>query len=447
MAFNYYMKYPQNFVSNYGKKFGGAMATYAGKKLFNYGAAKAINAVGRIVGRKTRYGRQSGFYNGPFAKPKRKGVKSPNQLQNCLSKGYAKTEELYGLVNDPHCVYVAHSTFHLDNYCKVIYGALLRKLFRKAGIDVSSSDGPIDLEGGAFIPVHRISVYVVYPDSGLQTVQTKTLSPGVSTLEGIISSSTTILDLFKDYITNNDANYEFSRMVLEVSDQETSSVTPDYDWKVSASMDLYNEHMHMFISSKLQIQNRTQGALATTDAGNLEERIDAQPLTGRLLSFSHGDPRFNELYRATFGPNKVYFINGTSNSGINLVRAEQLPSNFSEPLVPKNFANCNGASVVSLEPGMIKSCYLTYKFGGKLINVLKTMRVRMRDKASGDFDLNTGIRGKSQMLILEERIRTTSANKVTVSYEREYKIGCYFTTKKPTTIVQTYFSDSFNNTT
>ena len=60
-----------------------------------------------------------------------------------LKKGFKNTCEITGIVSDPDCVYVGHSTTSGHQILMVILQSLLRKLFSKVGLTITNVTDPL----------------------------------------------------------------------------------------------------------------------------------------------------------------------------------------------------------------------------------------------------------------------------------------------------------------
>jgi len=101
----------------------------------NYSTQRRQRAARRRITRKGFGGVSTGVYQGRFKKPKR--VKA-TKLTNFLSQGVVEYRETYGDINDPDCVYLSFSTWNDEMLQKVVTQAILKKLFKKAGINIDA---------------------------------------------------------------------------------------------------------------------------------------------------------------------------------------------------------------------------------------------------------------------------------------------------------------------
>lgn len=430
----------------YARKAGYAAAAYAGRHTLKKGIHAGASMVYRRIWPRNQYGRAQGFYQGPFKKPTRRAVNLPVIDNLCLTRGYQLTDEIHGVVTDPDCVYVGHATWNREKYARCIVGGLIRKLFKKAGFDISNSTAPLIHSEDGTGPTnveYQIEFQTINPDDAAVSHMTVAID-NADSLEDVVEMGSFMRTFFQTYFGLGTANDPY-RLILSVKDT-TSISPPGYVFRPLSQLNLQHEHMTMYVQSTMKVQNRTLGAMATDGAA---DRVDAQPLNGRLYSYKNADPRLTFLQNQVIPAGDGTFrLNRVPEDGLFLLRCPQLATNFKNPPLPKVFANINSAGFVSLEPGAIKQTSIHYKFSGKLVNVLKTMR----PTSAGTFPLPpigesgfSGVRGKCVIIGLQERLATNSTNLVTVSYERELKMGCFFTTHTPPTLISTFTQDIHDN--
>lgn len=393
--------------------------------------------------RRRDWGISNAKYVGRFKKPKKMKRKKSVE-QKSLQKGYHKTEEQWGYVTDPHCAYITHSTYMYDTFARCIAGAILRRLFENAGVKLSSKTQVMQLFSGSQTSdispngvEYWITVERTNPNTNTQTLGNHILMQDDS-LERLVSGSTgnnqclVLIDAIKAYLDTSVTQWEINKIYLTRIPQGVGAAPQE----VIATLDLREVHINLYSSSHLKVQNRTKGDLAGEGVDDAD-RVDNQPLSGKIYSFKHGEPRLrtqffysldanNSFNLATNPERYVVGLNSVSDSGINLIKSSDVKfDQFREPPNPRFFSNCNKVSSIKLNPGDIKDCYITWKTSGKLMNVMKRLRVGAR--SSGQ---NAQLIGKCQTLVMEELLRTDSGNPIVMQYERQNKVGCFIGVKK-----------------
>jgi len=374
-----------------------------------------------------------GPYSGSFRKPRR--VKR-SMMSKCLAQGYAKNIEQYGRVSDSDCVFVGQSTAYINEVARVACNAIIRKLMTKAGFKINNQLFEVSATG---------------PLAGIDQEQESIgLRFAYYTRDAVTGSYTTVLydtvaeqnfiDICRGFsaFSNQVINYLRAITVLEPWKIAVYRRNQNAQWFVhAAEIWLTDSHLDIFMESSMTIQNRTLAA-AVLDTNNVEtNRVDSQPLKGWIYEFKHADPRVKNPGPPTSLVNPedsnldydniqdigLFLRNGANFSnplGTDPGVTENVGS--TEPMVPQYFANIAKATPVTLQPGEIKKLTFFYKFSGKITNLLKSMRATNWSVSLG-LGYVSGMKGKCQVIALEEMMRTSSTNKVEVAYERELKIG------------------------
>lgn len=385
----------------------------------------------------------TGFYKGSFKRPRQ--TSQPKVETLCLAKGFHCTKEYFGKIEDPHTVYLHHSTFEIDLYARSICAALIRKLFKKAGITVEDRSRELNLSNVANSSGFRI-VFVTQNPVGGNVSNLDYDTKDNYSLSDLITDWPAFTDYFKDYIKA--ASVDDVPMQLILYDRRNNGAGTDA-FRIAANMYLNHEYLDLYSQSKLIVQNRTAGDGATTTEEKAQlDRIDNQPLQGYIYEYKNADPRLN-IVGTTGESFDNMGLNYTTGSGLLLLRAATLGSSgsapnvfvqYEEPPVPKTWANIAKSSKILLQPGTMKKTYISHKFSGKIVNVMKALRVEYHTGTA-----YAGVKGKSQIIALEEKLRTTSTNPVTVMYECEKKIGAVFKTRGKVPFITELTTQNVNN--
>nr|QXN75700.1 MAG: capsid protein [Virus sp.] len=395
-----------------------------------------LAAAARARGSRKWLSASTGFYKGGFKKPRK--TNSPKVETKCLKKGYHVTLEVHGRVEDQHCAYMQHSTWNSSAYANVIAGALVRKLFKKAGIQMDQADQEV-IGTTAFNAKGWALEYIVYnPANGQTSTYPVYNTLDNDTLDGIINDITKFTVL-KGHITNflnnaigfEDERQEPYQLNLYRWDADTDIQTY-HNQRPAATINLVNEYVEVYASSTMKIQNRTAGDLASAADRYQLDRIDNQPLKGYCYEY-YGEPRLK--YPRVNNTTGFDQINYSDENAVTLWKASGLPSAYIEPPVPAFWANCSKNSRVILQPGELKKGYIATKYKGKLVNVLK--KIRCERNTAGRI---TGAKGKTQLFAFEEKIRTPGTNPITLQYESELKVGAFTKTGSNSPFQSSYTS-------
>lgn len=390
------------------------------KRAYNY--ARTTTSTKRA--KKNKYsitGVSTGVYRGKFKKP----VRTRSSFRNvCAKKGYTFVREYYRSETAQHALYVKHAAYDLDRMVHAIFGAALRKLFLKAGIEIvsnllapkMSNDG-----GGTALADFRLRCQYYSPhDGGIGWDQYDI--PAASTFDQIITNATIISNRIGNYLKGTTGNFP---TVYQLQCLDTGSVPTRYN--TLAALNLESTKWKMEVISKLKIQNRSKGAEAGVEDSSLD-RVDNVPLYGKLFSFKNCDPRLKTIDSAgTAASNSEWFGRMAAN-GIGFYDPDTHYPSLQEPPTKGMFNNCAAESNVILQPGNIKTASVSYVYAGKWQTFLDRMAGEFgNDTVPVTQSVVTGIIGRSQILALEEILRTGTSNPVAVQIERQVEINVMFT--------------------
>lgn len=374
----------------------------------------------------------SGPYTGGFAKGKKNGMTTETKF---LAFGYHKTIEQYGTLADPDCTHITHSTGNVVETCRTIAAALIRKVMTKAGLKVTNAHVVVNATADSSTVENRVDsaialkfVYTTKEQGTSLTVSHDYVTVGAESFGGIVDTfGLTMSNSMIENMRDSTLVHLPFRLAVYKADYNVAST----HWRIGAELALEDVHIELGIQSVVTVQNRTKAALTTdgTDQTSVD-RIDVQPLKGYIYDFAHGDPRVkhsgNAIASSGGFSNQVFNLIGEP--GLNLIRGATF-SPAQEPVVPKYFLNCTKNVQVVMQPGEMKKMSFVYAYKGNLGNYFKSHRPTKWITIGTD-TFYTGLKGKAQMLSLEELMRTPSSNLVTLAYEREMKIGCIATEKR-----------------
>jgi len=367
--------------------------------------------------------KNNSMYSGKLNRPKPYDQSIESKI---LKQGYLATSEVHGKVTDAYCTYMQHSTWWAALMAKSFGGALLRKLFKKAGLEISDRIGTLPLyninDGSGF----RLEYSTMNPSTNSIITYNYDTVAG-STLDSVLTmSGPQFVDQIEYYLNGNTGNVnQPHKLSLYTHDNNVALV----HYRLCASIQIPNEVAEFHVTSVLKVQNRTQGDLAAS--GNLDlERLDSQPVVCTTYSF----PGAPLLKNVTSGSSQIT-LSGISNAGLKLYGSASFPSDISFENRPNVsiFANCNKKSNSVLQPGQMKTSYCKYDFKGKISTMLP--KHRLESNIGG---IITGVKCKTELIVFEEMMRTSGSNPVHINYERKFKIGCIVTTKKDNFALQPF---------
>jgi len=411
-------------LTPYGKYYNVAKGVYnaasAGAKFFRGGKRKASTSslynkfagTKRVkTGSRKWEGTSTGVYAGKFRKARK--VKN-TFFTECLRTGYKENIEEFGRVEDPNTVYLGHSTKHELEMAVVFTGCFIRNLFRKAGMEIANRREELGLFSFNNSSGFKIEYVVQNPQTGQQLLNSEYVIADNQTLSTIVANMSAMTGQIGNFIRNTD-QLEPYKLTLYSLDRDV--VDLNLNWRMAAQINMSHQYVNLMVKSTLVVQNRTAGATAgATDKGS--DRVDNQPLVGKLYEFSQASPRLAQKNN----PNGER-LGRVPQAGLSLVRAAQLGSaDFENSPDPKIWTNVSKTSNIILQPGTMKENSIVHMFKGKIMTVLRRIR-SSQSTGVGPAAEFVGGAGKFVYMQFEEKLRTTSSNPVTVQYERKYEIG------------------------
>jgi len=362
-------------------------------------------------------GTSTGKSRGNFAKPK---AVTKSTEAYCLSKGFYFVDETWGRMEDAHTVYIFHSPFQAYMIAKSIVAATIRNVMKQAGIQIGNSNIEVPWILVDQSSAMRLTYQTQNASSGVINTVTYDV-PNNSTFLNIVTGFTAYFQHIFNYICDQDPDEPY-RLFIQMS-------TNNFDHYIRGMLNLGDCHLEVFTHSKLVIQNRSAGSQAAADNTDRYalDRVDNVPLIGYNYEFKHTDPRLKQMSTNATGDAN---LNIADTRGLNLIKASTLFPDWSEPPTPKVWQNCSKAAKIGLEPGDMKTTTLSYNYSGKFANVMKKLRVQNFENP----DQIAGVLGRSQIIALEEKIRTDSANPITIQYEKESRVGAVVRKSKMPTL-------------
>jgi len=390
---------------------------------YNDRAPRKKQKVNRKRKMKISKGYGSGYFKGSFAKAR---TVQPKMEDIALTYGSGITLETHGSCSGTEIVWVGASTLEITQMAKCVSIAILRKLYKIAGIDITnpgvqflSLDNASGFSSGGFRIVRFTMNSVGTPATVSYDVSTAETLTSLALNSGLQNEIINFASTTSDLITT----------VIRLYQIDNTASTNEH--RTVATLNMNNEMLHLEMKQKLVVQNRTKGATGTATSLDV---IDAQPLKGKMYMFSKGNPNVRELSSVGGPPNTESLLGRWSNTSVKLVSDTNLgyDSNLKNPPSPYFFNNCKKASNITLEPGDLKEVNMKNN-----INKYYPQFLRSLAWFSG-----TGIRrqtiGDSVFVCLEERLNSGSSNPITVQYEAENSFLAYLSTNRIDPMVKVF---------
>lgn len=392
--------------------------------------SKTMALVKKSLGKtKNRVGKSaSGSYRGRFKKPA-KLVKDIKAKAGKL--GWQQVIEFSGTVTDPDCVYLHYNNFNKDEIFKTITGAVVRTLFREAKIDISNQEQelPLNLPNQSQFSASNAIVITFVAQDPITHAQSHVdfFIPDNATLRSVIVGVYTTAGHLGQFMNGYIGNSVFGSPYMIIMYRDVSGLgrIP------MASLTFENLMLEFEMNATLTCQNSSLGSGASTDPS--ADRVDNQPLKGSLFHFSHADPRLKQTMSIGTGvlSNNDWVLSSGVQKGINVWGSAVMPYTIdNEPPSARIWKNIKKSSGVQLDPGIIKKTVLSNKYKNYFAELLKRFRGDVFGSLQGLEIFNNVKACQSQILVLEERIRTPSTNQISVNWEYENRNYCIAYQKK-----------------
>jgi len=398
------------YVPYVGPSVRAAQSAYAGYKYARKGYSNFKSFTKRTppVVKKRRAGatfsKSAGFF-------KSDGMKA-NKLDNYMNNGVAYHLEHGNVITDAtrNVVYVGHSTCPKRTVVRVAIGALLKLLFKKAGVKIKNWDLPI--LNGANIPARLELEYKVVDGSTL--VRQAFPMPVTKTFTEIVADILFWLNTF----TAINFPQQWMRIVYyhDIGVIGSSRLLA-YD------IDLTATTLDLFCTSHLKIQNRT----VNTSSNDQADDVDNVPIYGRSYDVGYNGTTFRDYnqplsagspqLRTDIDYGVMDYATTASDLGTTL---------YKEVALPTQFIGVTSHGKAHLDPGEIKTSkidFATVITFNKLVSLYKSKSL---DAGAIFFLGKTRIFGFEKMITA---VAQTVENQYNLAIETDLKVGCICRTK------------------
>jgi len=370
------------------------------------------------------------YNQGAFAPPTK--YKSQNE-DIYTAYGAYKVNEQFGQVAGSESVYISANGFNITSFAYMLAMAMLRKLFRKIGKEIT--DWEMLLTTSNYAKAYRLQMTYNTDAGGTNDIVYETVSN--ETLISLAYNSQIVTQI-ENYIQGIASDGILSNIDLAIIDNETTTNVPPVRFELArhiGSLNLKNEKVKLFMAQTVTVQNRTKGA---GEGGNQVDVVDSQPLKGYLYYFKKNTP---QVKMQNFGTTIWGPFERTTPGGVQLVHSNSvgIDASMKDPPSPHFFSNCSKASYVKLEPGAMKKFHVEntiFKYYPEVIRAATIFSGNQYFKRQNICD--------TIMLGLEEVLNSGSSNKITVQYEAENKTGAYFVTGPLPTMKKVYDQNEVN---
>lgn len=389
-------------------------ARYAFNKWRQYTARKKAQNAGRVSQSSNRPVSTSHTTSaGRFPHSKRLAITHNDRY---CKKGFVEDWTTGGRVQDPDCVYVGHTDYPCDRVLFVVCESLVRSIFRHLDIDLETVDSVVPFISG----VNNISIEWI---DGTNTAVLQDISLLNGSLNKTVDQlAANLFSLFRDAIASNGRRF-YQR--LRVTDGTGNNST------TRLMLNLANAMVDVDNASYLKVQNSTQSA--TAGGGNNDsDDINAVPLEG-FSYFGRGcytgfKPYANIGTGQDVAGGLAPQIVGDFDRGLMVLRTPNSPDTtpLVTPTVYKNpppastMLNVKGSSLVSLEPGNIKTDSLKCGYHMKFNQFLQRNYIAGYASAGNPRQFGQyarSLQGHFKVFALEKKLYSNNQDAVQVRYE------------------------------
>ena len=315
---------------------------------------------------KTIVSAAGGVYGGSM----NRGIHRRRSWKEIFNKcGVVCKSESTGTATDDNCVYAVGDVISPSDAISYVVGALLRRLFEKAGLRPAAWDE---------CPITPYTVNA-YSDLTVKMIMLNQVTGEFvyhSDAVGISTSFGTVVAYFLTYFQEYVAQFGYSSVGngLEIVRFELVKSIKDGDDHTNeiqlSAINIAECMLTVYGEATMKVQNRTVSSVGSEDAQN----VAANPIQGRAYEFD-GLPKFKSYSPVAGGslPDNLSFNTMDSGNGLKLFGATGATNSvtFKTPPEPGVFWNCTSSGIVKLDPGNVKVLVKKYY---KRMNVLKFLQ-------------------------------------------------------------------------
>lgn len=407
------------------------------RKLPDFGkASKASSSKGHSQGngryiRRLR-GNKSGRYTGTFKKTTRKSGRSLDRFNR---DGVLLVKEVSGEVADPDCAYLMNETVNTRDVIFFSIVAVLRKLVAMAGLR-SQGVGDVFIENWVTADGTESSTRfkVQFVAINLQTGFTSSTVHSCLITDTLATVASQFLIDVENYsagyglLNNTNATIPYKMQLVQIDAAIGSLEIP------RAEIRFDEVDIEVYGKAEMKVQNRTASNSGSEDA----ENVANNPVQGRIYKFQ-GVPRAKNSGKVpgalNAGPvlfERISYPTAVAGFGA----ADFTDTIYKEPPVPSSFWNCKESAKVRLDPGQIKSFYVSATKKMNILKLWKAMRIQFTTSSFTTYSV-----WPFQLLGLEDVINAGALEEVTLGFEIERTLGCRISTRSKR-FMKTYFEQT-----
>lgn len=340
---------------------------------------------------------------------------APAKVEMFMDKGVVATLEQGDVVSNTRAVtYLAHSTNPRDSTMTIAIGALLKKLFNKAGIKIKNWD--FYILDGTDIPA-RVEIVYKERDGGPRQRQAFTM-PTNKTLRGMVNDIKAWLDTFTP------GNYPQQFLELQYF-HDIGTIGSSR--LIAYEIDLQSVKLHYHCRSSMKIQNRTINSTGNNEADD----VDNVPLYGRHFTVNGNGAMYRD-YPDNGGVGSTPYLTTDKLYGVlnySVLPLEAGTTLYGEVPVKSQLTGVKQHGNIHLDPGEVKTSAIvheaTISWNGMIQRYYSKAGTGVNNKDAQRFTF-----GKTRILAMEKMINAVAVdatNAPRIAYEHNLELACYAT--------------------
>jgi hypothetical protein len=338
---------------------------------------------------------------------------APSKQEMYMDKGVVATLEQGDVVTNLRAVtYLAHSTNPRDSTINIAIGAILKKLFNKAGIKIKNWDW--DILDGANIPA-RIEIVYKERDGGARA-RHPILMPVTKTLRTMVNDFKAWLDTFTP--GNFPTQFLELQYFHDIGTLGSSRL-------VAYEIDLQSVSLHLYCRSHMKIQNRT----VNTPVNDQADDVDNVPLYGRHFTVNGNGSMFRDY---PDGGNTTPYLTTDKLWGVlnySVLAADTNTTLYQEVPLKSQLTGVKEHGNIHMDPGEVKTSSIaheaTISWNGLVQRYYSKAGLNVTNKDAQRFTF-----GKTRILAMEKMINAVAVvadNAPRIAYEHNLDLACYAT--------------------
>lgn len=309
-------------------------------------------------------------------------------------RGYELHTESGGVNESAEVAYMGHGVAQYQ-LCRVVFGAMCRKLFIKTGIRITDPSTPLSI--GGLTSAFRIDLnYTLFLG-------------GPTTVNSTVFFKDAVFETVVDSLTNTifgvaagNSAYYVNKLDIFLADGQDLYVTMP-----SATLDMTDCKVSMRCSSVLTLQNRTLATDAGTGVSENRNDIANNPLSGKLYSGSGNGAglRINDNI-GNLEPLAAQFDRGVIQTQMDALAVTTAQKDiYRRPPMASAFRFVNKAVPVNLNPGVLRTSSIVWERTMVFQKFLEVMRNVMGNGISSTNNIRSNL-GKYEFFGLEKLCNT-----------------------------------------